>query len=189
MFVCTLRTTRWGLVPDGGASVSASTSSIVPTVVISASSSGGVCVCVWGCWECVSVGRVSVGSLPRPDTAADAGGFTLLSNPPLWCSREWLPERELTLSPLPRRGSRFWGRAEGRVSPFWETSRPFWASTDWSKPPARTLALLPLGLLSFVLPGVTTGDWEEEVEEVEEEEEGAAVGTCLSEKRGKTRNE
>lgn len=46
------------------------------------------------------------------------------------------------------------------------------------------LALLPLGLLSFVLPGVTTGDWEEE-----EEEEGAAVGTCLSEKREKTRNE
>ncbi len=144
-----------------------------PTVVMSASCSG-VCVCVWGSWECVFVGSGSVGSLPRPDTAADAGAFTLLSVPPLWCSGERLPGRELTLSPLPRRGSRLWGRAEGRVSPFWETTRPFW---DCSKPAANAPELLPLGLLSFVVPGVISGDWAE----------GAAVGTSLSGKSGKTR--
>lgn len=165
---------RWLLIPDGGVSVSVSMPSNVSTVVISPSGSG-VCVCVWDSCECVSVGRGSVGSLPRPDTAADAKGFTLLSNPPLWCSRERLPGRELTLSPLPRRGSRFWGRAEGRISPFGETSRPFWVSTDCSKPPADALELFTFGLPSFVFTGVTTGDWVE----------GAAVGTSLSEKIGK----
>lgn len=34
---------------------------------------------------------------------------------------------------------------------------------------------MTLGLSSFMLPGVTTGDWEE----------GAAVGTSLSEQSGK----
>ncbi len=171
---CMLQTRWWHLIPGEGVPVSESTSSIESTVVISASCSE-VCVWVWGSWVCVSVGRGSVGLLPRPDTAADAGGFTLLSNPLLWCSREWLPGRELTLSPLPRRGSRFWGRAEGRISPFWETSRPFWVSTDSSKPPASALELLPLGLFSFVLSGVNTGDWVE----------GAAVGASLSERSGK----
>lgn len=113
------------LVPGEGVPVSASMSDIRPTVVISASGSG-VCVFVSVCGSrvCVSVGGGSVGSLPRPDAAADAGGFTLLSNPSLSCSRDELPGRELTPSPLPRRGSRFWGRAEGRTSPFWETRRP-----------------------------------------------------------------
>lgn len=69
------------LIPEG-VPVSVSTSNMMPTVVLSASCSG-VCVCVSGSRECVSVGGGSVGSLPRPDTAADAGGFTLLSNPPL----------------------------------------------------------------------------------------------------------
>ena len=146
------------------------------TVVISASSSG-VSVCVWGRGECLSVGAGRVGSLPWPDTAADAGGFTLLSNPPLWCSREWVPGRELMLSPLPRRGSRFFGRAEGRISPFWEKSRPFWASTECRKPPATALELLALGLISFVLLGVATGDGVK----------GTAVGTSLSEKSRKQR--
>lgn len=168
-----LQTKRWLLIPDGGVPVSVSMPSNMPTVVLSPSCSG-VCVSVWGSCECASVGRGSSGSLPRPDTAAGAGGFTLLSNPPLWCAREWLPGRELTLSPLPRRGSRFWGRAEGRLSPFWETSRPFWVSTDSSKPPADGLELLTLGMPSFALTGVAAGDWGE----------GTAVGTSLSEKNG-----
>lgn len=117
----------------------------------------------------------SLGSLPRPDTAADAGGFTLLSNPPFCCSREWLPGRELMLSPLPRRGSRFWGRAEGTVIPFCEVSRPFGARTEYSKPPAAELELWLFRLLSSVLPSVTTRVGVKSV----------PVGTSLSEKSGK----
>ena len=66
------------------------------------------------------------------------------------------------LSPLPRRGSRFWGRAEGSTSPLWESSRAFWVRTDCRKPPVREV--LDLGGLSFVLPNVTDGGWVEEAE-------------------------
>lgn len=76
------------------------------------------------------------------------------------------------MSPLPRRGSRLRGRAEGKVSFFCEGSCPFRVGANWRKPPADTPEFLTLGLPSFVLPRVIGGDWTEE----------SAVGTSLSEK-------
>lgn len=160
-------------IPDKGISVSTS-----GTVVISTSGSG-VCVLVWGSWECVSVDGGWLGRLPWLDAAADAEDFALVGNPSLWCSWGLLPWKELTLSPLPRRGSRFWGSAEGTTSPFLETRRPLWASTECRKPSAARLEVLPLDLSSLVPAVVNTGDWIER----------GTVGTSLSEKKRKSKDE
>lgn len=60
-------------------------------------------------------------SLPWPDAATDVEAFDLS----LRCSSERAPDRELRLSPRPRRGSRLWGRADGAVFPFREANRLF----------------------------------------------------------------
>lgn len=170
MLHLSIQTKGW-LIPDAMVSVSVSVPGSALAAVLSPSCSS-MCVCVWGSWECVSMGRGSVGSLPWTDTAADAGGFTLLCNPPLCCSGDWLSGTLLTVSPRARRGSRFWGRTEWPFPLFWVRTCPFWEPVDWSRPPGDVLELLSLGLLSFVLACARGGDWAD----------GSPVGNSRSEK-------
>lgn len=74
------------------------------------------------------------------------------------------------MSPLARRGSRFWGRTEWPPPLFGEERGPFGELVDCSKPPDDALG--PFLELAFVLARARSGDWAD----------GSAVGNSRSAK-------